>query len=68
MAQQEKPKVVMEISQEWSRLITLVERARWGRCEVLFKDGNPTDVKPMIPHVRLDDDRAFEEGFKAIGL
>jgi hypothetical protein len=67
MAQQ-KIKISMEISIEWSRLITLVERAKYGKCEIIFKDGNPTDVRPLIPHVRLDDDKQFEEGFKSVGL
>lgn len=58
----------MEVSIEWSRLILLIERAGYGRCEIYFKDGNPTDVKPIHEHIRLDDDKAFDDKFKTVGL
>ena len=53
----------------WEELIKLAGRTRWGKITITLKDGIPTDIDALVPHIKLGSPQVDEEleAFKAIG-
>jgi len=63
----EKPKsskMIVMASPEWERLIRLCAVLGHGRLQIIFKNGVPTDIDHVLPHLKLDDEQAFERDFQ----
>lgn len=54
---------------QWEELIKLAARTGWGKIHITLKDGVPTDIDAIIPHIKLGTAQVDDEleAFKAIG-
>lgn len=52
----------------WEDLIRLAAKTGWGKITISLKDGVPTDIDAIIPHIKLGTPQVDEEleAFKAI--
>jgi hypothetical protein len=52
----------------WEEIIKLAEKTSWGKMEITLKNGIPTDIDAIIPHIKLGTKQTDEEleKFKAI--
>lgn len=69
MQSNDKIRSLRELPPEWERLIRLAEKMKFGKAEIVFKNGLPTDIKLLVPHIKLDGKESeFEESLKTIPL
>ena len=69
MQSNDKIRALRELPPEWERLIRLAEKMKFGKAEIIFKHGKPTDIKLLVPHIKLDGtDSDFDDGLKTIPL
>lgn len=62
-----KQKVTRNIDPAWDRIIRLIEGTKFfGRAEIIFKNGLPTDIKPLVPHIKLDSEAEYQKGFEVM--
>jgi hypothetical protein len=61
-------KKTMQLHPHWEELAKLATKTGWGKITITLKDGIPTDIDPIVPHIKLGSaqvDEALEQ-FKAI--
>lgn len=66
---QNKTGVMREIPPEWDRLMEICEKMKYGRIEIIVKDGIPTDAEHVVPHIKLNGPKEdFKEKMRTLGI
>ena len=65
----EKTKVFREVNYKWDRVMKIGEAIKYGKCLVIFENGEPVRVeKPLQIFDLKIPEKEFEERLKTIGI